>query len=294
MSGSGFEVVAIDPVVLGGSNRFEHSRLMSPYVWQAADGEFSMLIRVVDEDGGSTGSIWYATGDGLAFTASNEPVLEPGPDDLDIGGCEDPTLVPVEDGCLVYYTGVGPDGTAQLLWAVGPNVRSLEKRGVAHASTATDRNTKEAAIERPGGEWLLLFEYSRDGRSRIGRAKAERPNGPWDEQDDPMRARSGRWDCWHLSTGPLMMDEAEGPVMFYNGADDDAAWAIGWVQFDAACGRETERCEEPLIAAPAQGGPAGRRMAFAASAISINEENIWLFYTHDDRSLMRATIRRIA
>ena len=292
MSGAGFEVLAIDPVVLTGARGFGSSRLMSPYVWRTADGGYSMLVRVVGEDDGSTGSIWYATGDGLAFAASSEPALAPGSADLDIGGCEDPTRVPVGDGCLVYYTGIGPDGTAQLLWAVGTDPRSLEKRGVAHASTASDRNTKEAAVERPGGEWMLLFEYSRDGRSRIGRAKAAGPAGPWEEEADPMQARSGSWDCWHLSTGPLLMDEAGGPVMFYNGANADAMWSIGWVRFDAACGRETARCDGPLIAAPAQDGPAGRQMAFAASAVRIDDQTIWLFYTHDDRSLMRATLRR--
>jgi len=313
MNALGFEVIATEEVALTGAALPTEARLMSPYVWQTLDARperddkkrepgfvkhpatanpLKMLVRVVRDGADSTGTIWHATGDGLAFIASEAPVLTPGPDLLDIGGCEDPTLVPVDDGCLIYYTGIGTKGRAQLLWASGPGIRALEKRGVAHASTASDRNTKEAAVERRGEEWLLLFEYSRGGRSRIGRATADSPAGPWREKADPMATRPGAWDNWHLSTGPLLVDAPGGPVMFYNGAYADAEWSIGWVQFDADCTRVVARCVAPLIAAPSRAGPKGRQMAFAASAVVRDDGEIWLYYTHDDRMLRRARLLR--
>lgn len=281
--------MAVEPVQLAKKGTLARCRLMSPYVWREADGTFSMLLRVVDDRGDSTGSLWFARGDGLEFVPHHGPAVKPGPEPEDVGGCEDPTVVARDDGILVYYTGVMADGTAQLLYAVGPDAHSLGKRGVAHASTAADHNTKEAAIERLNDGWILLFEYSRDGRSQIGRAEAESPAGPWTEQENPIRRRKGQWDSWHLSTGPLLIDEPEGPVMFYNGATPDAVWSIGWVRFDATCRHVVERSIDPLIAAPAASGAAGRRISFAASAVRV-EDRIFLYYTHDDRNLMRATL----
>ena len=286
-----FEVLSIEPLRLDGPEQFLQSKLMSPFVWQQRAGRYSMLVRVVPEDGKTTGSIWFATGDGIAFHAEAKPILEPGPDDLDIRGCEDPTVVPADGECIVYYTGVRKDGVAQLLYASGPDVHSLTKRGVAHASTSADKNTKEAAVERSDGRWLLLFEYSRDDRSRMGRAEGEKPAGPWKEQADPLIVRPNAWDSWHLSTGPLLLDEPDGPLMFYNGADAAGNWAIGWVRFDECCRSETARCDRPLISSPTVPGPDGRRIAFAASAVSDGAE-IALYYSENDRSLHRANLRR--
>ena len=132
---------------------------------------------------------------------------------MDILGCEDPTVVPTQEGCIVYYTGLDKEGAAQLLYAAGRDIRSLRKEGIAYASTETELNTKEATVDRTDdGEWRLLFEYSRDSRSRIGIADGSGPAGYWTEHPDPIAPRDGKWDCWHLSTGPLLMDESDGPL----------------------------------------------------------------------------------
>lgn len=291
MSDAAFEVLVVEPIRLTGAASLGGKKLMSPYVWEQAPGRFSMLLRVVDDDADTTGTLWSATGDGLNFTLAERPTIQPGPEEVDIGGCEDPTLVHVGGDCLVYYTGVSSDGTAQLLYATGPTIAELRKCGVAHASTASDRNTKEAAVERRGDRWVLLFEYSRDGHSRIGLATSVDPAGPWEEEHDPFRSRPGAWDGWHLSTGPLLIDEPGGPLMFYNGATKDGTWSIGWVRFNPDCSAPLARSEEPLIRAPAEGGPDGRHIAFAASAVPAGAST-WLYYTLNDRALYRATVRR--
>lgn len=294
-----YTVEKIEPVAVDGPASLAECQLMSPFVWRGREGGgLSMLVRAVSQEHaktgkGASGVIWYATGatDGLNFTSWREPLLVPGPDSIDIGGCEDPTLVATDEDCIVYYTGLDRTGEAQLLYAQGRDVGCLRKVGIAHASNRTERNTKEATVERTmAGDWRLLFEYSRDERSRIGLAIGEGPAGPWREQSDPLIARDGKWDCWHLSTGPMLMDEPGGPLMFYNGADQDASWGIGWVQLTQECHHAKSRSDEPLIG-PQRGTKGDREINFAASAVG-RDDAIWLYFTRNDQALFRATIRR--
>ena len=295
-----FTVAAISPVVLTGPEELTSCQVMSPFVWQVkGEDRLTMLVRAVSpahaESGvGISGTIWLAseTGeDGLAFAAEERPLIAPGPAKIDIMGCEDPTVVPSEQGCIVYYTGLDPNGAAQMLYACGPDIRSIRKEGIAYASTETESNTKEATVERTSdGQWRLLFEYSRDNRSRIGIADGSSPAGYWTEHADPIAAREGMWDCWHLSTGPLLIDEDCGPLFFYNGSDRAPHWGIGWAILAGDCLSVVERCEEPLIGPP----PEGRddiEISFAASAVRRGED-IWLYFSRDDRRLFRAIIRR--
>jgi hypothetical protein len=55
----------------------------------------------------------------------DEPVLPPGPDADDGGGCEDPTVVGDERGCAVFYSGWNPETEeGRLLWR-GPTATWL-------------------------------------------------------------------------------------------------------------------------------------------------------------------------
>ena len=103
--------------------------------------------------------------------------------------------------------------------------------------------------------------------------------------------REGGWDNWHLSTGPMLMDRADQPVMFYNGATRDARWRIGWIAFDAKCQRVTDRCVQPLITPPPVDDRTATDIAFAASVIKQGDD-IWLYFSLEDRRLARARLRR--
>jgi predicted GH43/DUF377 family glycosyl hydrolase len=291
-----FAVSAIEPVEVAGPRELAACDLMSPFVWRTSGGGLSVLLRAVPgsrRPDDATGYIWHGecAEDGLRMRMDETPLIVPGPDDLDIGGCEDPTVVPTGEDCVVYYTGLDSRGDGQMLYCEGPDIRRLTKRGVALASSKTERNTKEAAVERTSdGHWRLFYEYSRDCRSRVGLAYGRGPHGPWSEQDDPFVARPESWDSWHLSTGPLLMTDPETPVMFYNGADRDAVWGVGWIAFDRDCTHVVARSAEPLIAPP-QHRFDGRDISFAASAIQAEEE-IWLYGTRNDRRLFRARVSR--
>ena len=293
----GFEVERVDAVIVDGPEDLISKNLMSPFVWRAGrhDAGLMTLIRAVrrhrDEEMES-GRIWYgrSASDGLVFRMDDAPVLVPSPHGKDSTGCEDPTVVATDQGYVVYYTGVDADKTGHLLYATGKDMHSLEKRGVALPNFKGEKNSKEATVLRDRDRWRLMYEYSHDGHSRISLTDGDRPDGPWHDQADPFGPRPDHWDSWHLSTGPLLMDKPETPVMFYNGADRSPDWGIGWVALSADLRSVVARCDGPLISPPTDAtGP--RDIAFAASVVN-TEGTIWLYYSRNDRELKRATICR--
>ena len=292
----GFEIERIDDVALDGPEELLAKNLMSPFVWrETGDAGLMLLVRAVPPDKGDdeeSGRIWYGRSgsDGLTFRMDETPSLVPGVDGKDAMGCEDPTVVQTDDGYVVFYTGVDADKNGHLLYATGTDTRSLEKRGVALPNSKTERNSKEATLLRHEDRWQLLYEYSHDGHSLISLTDGDGPAGPWNEQPDPFAPRPGKWDGWHLSTGPLLRSDPERPVMFYNGATEDAEWGIGWVAMSPDLRTVVARGDDPLIAPPPD--PSGPRdISFAASVVD-TEGTIWLYYSRNDRELKRATIRR--
>lgn len=292
-----FNVRELEPLILNGPSAIAERDLMSPYVWLEPDGRFGIMVRAVPPVGGDrtdTGVIWAGWGrDGRAFDMDDEPAIVPGPDAIDIGGVEDPTVLRFDDGYVVYYTGVGSDFShGEMLYAAGPRIDALEKKGVALASTKTMGNTKEATIGRTAdGDWRLWYEYASDNASRVGLAIGPAVDGPWDEQPTPFLPRQNSWDNWHLSTGPMLLSDPDFPVMFYNGATADARWRIGWVAFDRDCRRVVDRGIEPLITPPPVADRTATDIAFAASVV-VHEGETWLYYSLEDRRLHRARIRR--
>jgi predicted GH43/DUF377 family glycosyl hydrolase len=291
-----FNVEQIDPITMVGNEGVSRRDLMSPYVWRLDDGSYAMLVRAVPRPGeaGDTGTIWYATSsDGLCFTATDAPVLSPGPGPDDIGGCEDPTPVFRPDGSVVvYYTGVDATRThGEMLLATGPSIKRLEKQGVAMQNTPTQGNIKEATVDRTkAGDWRMFYEFARDEASLVGLAISDGIEGPWTDERNPFAPRTDGWDSWHLSTGPLLTRNKDRPVMFYNGATHDARWRIGWIAFDAEYTKVVGRCIEPLITPPPALERTATDIAFAASIVLVDDQ-IWLFYSLADTHLYRAIIR---
>lgn len=290
---TGFAVERIEALALSGPPALAGHDLISPYAWRLDDGRFGLLARAVPRPGSGdpvTGRLWYGEGpDGLAFAMDERPVLVPDPDGPDACGCEDPTVVPLADEVLVYYSGLAADGADRLLWASGPHVRTLRKRGVALHSFPGERDVKEAEIIRRGNRWIIGYEYAQDGASRVGLAEGDGPTGPWRELDDGLSPRDGRWDGWHLSPGSLAPGETARRILFYNGGTRDGTWGIGWMTFDPDTHRLIDRSDEPLIGPPGEDG--GRNIAFAASSIRVGDR-IHLYLSFNDRTSHRAVLRQ--
>ena len=90
------------------------------------------------------------------------------------------------------------------------------------------------------------------------------------------------------------MDVAPGggsdrPVLFYNGATQDARWRIGWAALDAAMTHVVERCDDPLIV-PTDVRDGVTDIAFASSSIEI-DGLVWLYYSQSDQDLQRAILK---
>lgn len=293
-----FNIEELQKITLRGPDALCRRDLMSPYVWYDRDGRFGIMVRAVPPLGSEltdTGQIWAGwSRDGVTFDMLDKPSIVGGPDEKDIGGVEDPTVLCRDDGSyVVYYTGVASDMThGEMFYAVGPSLDRLEKTGVALASSKSMGNTKEATIGRTAdGQWRLFYEYAADDASRIGLALGADIDGPWDEQPTPLMPREDSWDNWHLSPGPMLMDDPDQPVMFYNGATRDARWRIGWAAFDRECTRVVDRCIEPLLTPPPVDDRTATDIAFAASVI-VHDGTIWLYYSLEDRRLARARVRR--
>ncbi len=293
-----FNVERLERLTLEGPRALTDRRLMSPYVWLDGAGGYEMLARAWPRPAApftDTGVIWHGrSSDGVHFVMDDTPTLVPGPDAVDRGGCEDPTPFRQADGSyVVYYTGVQDDfATGQMLYAAGPSIDRLEKKGVALASSKSKGNTKEATVMLTAdGHWRLFYEYAEDDASLVGLARGAGVAGPWQERPAPFCPRVDSWDNWHLSTGPMLLDDPDRPVMFYNGATRDARWRIGWVAFDRDCTKVVARGIQPLITPPPVEDRTATDIAFAASVI-VKDGRIWLYYSLKDAELARAEIRR--
>jgi predicted GH43/DUF377 family glycosyl hydrolase len=292
-----FRVLRIDPLTYACADELGGMYKLSPFVWRDGD-HLELLLRVVnysDDPSEKIARIHRGISlDGVSFALGRQPVIPPAPewDAFDNGGCEDPTVARDAGYYFVYYTGWNEHTKrGELLLASGPQLDRLDKHGIALASTPAQQNPKEAEIVRAAdGSWRLFFEYAHDDRSKIGIARSEYVDGPWTVQAPLFEARPG-WDCWHLSTGPVIGGDDALPVMFYNGATRAAEWRIGWVVFDRDFTRVIARCEHPILVPGERRFAEDTDIAFAASAVAEGDV-IQLYYSVADRHTMRATVAR--
>ena len=299
MQFGGYALVRLDELIFDASAEIAKMYKLSPFVWQEG-AAFQLLLRVVnyDEDPSKkVARIHHGTSnDGLRFVIREKPAIAPGPDEpgsYDSGGCEDPTVAHVDDRYYAYYSGWNERlKRGELLLASGSDLEHLIKRGIALASSERARNPKEATIVRVAdGSWRLFFEFAHDGKSKIGLARSASVDGPWELLDPLFEAREEAWDSWHLSTGPILDANPAYPVMFYNGATRQTQWRIGWIVFDATYTRVVARCAQPLELPHFKRHDDDTDIAFAASAIAINDQ-IHLYYSAADQYCTRAVLRK--
>ena len=281
------------------TNRLADMYVLSPFVWR--DGDlYHLLVRAVprrdDDPRLKMAEIWRGVSrDGRHFEMEEAPTIFPGPDLVDLDGCEDPTVH--HDGATlrVWYTGYNEkQQTGRLLLARGPDGTRLAKAGMAIDSSPAFTNPKEATIAALGkAGWRMYFEYAQGGASLIGQVGADDLDGPWrDIAQAPITPRPDSWDCWHLSPGPIVAEGSAAPVMFYNGATQGAEWRIGWVQFDKELTKVVARCTDALVMPQGALGGGSTDIAFVASAVEQDGE-VLLYYAQSDQDLRVATVRRI-
>ena len=290
-----YVVKKVEDVCLTANEPLKSMDWMSPYVWEK-EGKLWIMMRGVPNPLGPsdpTGIIWCGCSeDGLTFLMDDRPAIVPGPDKFDGGGVEDPTVEPTDDGLVVYFTGV-ERGRKQgsLLLATGKDIYSLEKRAVMLKAAEGEGNIKEATLYQAADKsWRLFYEFARDNASRIGMASGPEMGAEWTAMKEMVPIREDSWDNWHLSPGPIVQCPDRDPVMFYNGATNDARWRIGWISFNRNCECITDRGVEPMLVPPPAKDRAATDIAFAASALLQADGTIHLYYSLEDRLLSRATV----
>ena len=299
MTARGFEVMSTAPMTMSRPNRLANMYTLSPYVWRD-EGAYHLLIRAVprrdDEPRLKMAEIWYGSSDdGNYFEMSEAPVIFPGPDLADLDGCEDPTVNVHGDIIRIWYTGYNErQKIGRLMLARGPHISRLGKAGVM-IDTRPPRfaNPKEATlVALADDKWRLFFEFARDGASLIGQADSDDLDGGWGEAtDSSLTPRPDSWDAWHLSAGPVIDQQTNHPIMFYNGATQGAEWRIGWAAFDKTYTKVVDRSDEPLITPEQLVGESATDIAFAASAVE-DGDDIRLYYSQSDQDLRVAILRR--
>lgn len=292
-----YRLVRLDEVTFECSSELADMYKLSPCVWQE-HGRFELLLRVVNRSNNPAEKVARihhgSSADGRRFVLDDTPAIAPGPDvagAYDSGGCEDPTIARVADSYYVYYSGWNESlKRGELLLATGPDVRHLQKKGIALKSSEQVANPKEATIVQASDRtWRLFFEYANEGKSKIGLAHAANVAGPWQLLPPLFERRPESWDSWHLSTGPILESETSNPVMFYNGATASAQWRIGWIVFDPDYAHVLGRSDLPLILPQVRRSVDDSDIAFAASSVRI-ADLIYLYYSVADQYVTRAII----
>lgn len=289
----------MDEISYGCAPELQDMYKLSPFVWREND-RFELLLRVVNRDADASRKVarvhYGQSSDGVHFDLEPVPVIAPDPavDAYDNGGCEDPTLAIAGSTRYVYYSGWNEHfKRGELLLASGDDVHRLVKHGIALPSTEATHNPKEAEIVPVAdGSWRLFFEYAQDNRSKIGIARSANVDGPWEILPPLFAARPETWDAFHLSTGPVISSNPDFPVMFYNGATRDVQWRVGWVVFDATYSRVVARSIDPIVLPHIKRNHDDTDIAFAASAIEIDDA-IHLYYSVADQYVVRAQIHRV-
>lgn len=269
---------------------------LSPYVWRGNE-EYQMLLRAVNhakQESDKVSRIYPGEStDGLRFAMTHTTAIAAGPDADDKDGAEDPTVVPDGDDLTVFYSGWNQqEEQGKLLVARGPDPLHLRKDGIAIPYSERFKNPKEASLAQcPDGTWRLFFEYAAGGASHVGVATAPSLLGPWDPQPDAFTTRASQWDSWHLSPGPILPSEPERPLMFYNGADREGVWRVGWITFDPSLTTVMDRGTDPVfIPPPPESG--FRDAAFVSSAVEVDGA-IWLYYSEADKDMVRLTLHKL-
>ncbi|MDP9018869.1 MAG: hypothetical protein M3N19_11190, partial [Candidatus Eremiobacteraeota bacterium] len=94
-----FTVVRMEPLHLDAAAPLCDMYTLSPFVWKS-NSAHDLLVRAVnhsDTASEKVARIYHGVStDGLNFAMDAEPVIPPGPSDLDCDGCEDPTVASCE------------------------------------------------------------------------------------------------------------------------------------------------------------------------------------------------------
>ncbi len=275
------ELIDTTPLCFTGGPANAGDYILSPFVY---DGGRQVFVRAVprldDEPEQKISRVFYGrSADGINFELDPTPAIAPGPNVVDLGGVEDPTVVEENGTLYVFYSGWNSSAErSTLLRAAGPSHGALVKCGVV--LPPSESPAKEATFVRSDAGWIMFYEVERGDASRNASATAPALNGVWTIGDDVLQPRGDCFDAWHLSPVAFVRAPDGARVLIYNGATRDGRWQIGWCELDETCSQVLGRPDQPLISA-SRNSPEQRELAFGASA-STNGDELFIYYSIGD------------
>jgi predicted GH43/DUF377 family glycosyl hydrolase len=212
---------------------------------------------------------------GETFTlAVDSPVVTHGPAGAFDGQYTDPGAVGYVDGQFHMY----PNGFAG--WPAKVGIGYAVSSDGLHWSRQGDQPLfTEAGVDYAGftllassflkdGDQYVLYFYTWDSTSstaasKIGRATASSPEGPWTADSQPVleAGPDGAWDSYTV-LAPSVVKTKDGYVMFYTGGSSTFSdtWKIGratsadgihWTKYDNPATKDTALAEsDPVLTAP--------------------------------------------
>jgi len=108
--------------------------ILSPFAYDEGRQIFVRAVpRLDDEPDCKISRAFHGhSSDGITFAIDAVPALAPGPDAVDLGGVEDPTVLEEAGALNVFYSGWdGVAARSTILRAVGPRADALVKCGAA-------------------------------------------------------------------------------------------------------------------------------------------------------------------
>ncbi|HIH98093.1 MAG TPA: family 43 glycosylhydrolase [Thermoplasmata archaeon] len=199
--------------------------------------------------------------DGISFKRTDKPLIIPEYRYENIGGCEDPRIVKIEDTFYLTYTGVGSKNRiSKLCLATSKDLINWEKCG----PIIDWDGAKSGAIipEKINGKYWMYF-----GDTNIWLANSK-DLIHWKcdkEKDVVLRPREGYFDSKLVEPGPAPIMTEDGILLIYNGATKGAEprmghytcmigqknlrkYATGWALFSKTdSSKLIARCEKPIL-----------------------------------------------
>lgn len=228
--------IANHPILLPEGDGWESAGTFNPAVVMH-EGKFVMLYRAQDNHG--TSRLGYAeSSDGVHFTRSPQPVLEPETDYEKDGGVEDPRLVKIGDTYYLTYTGYNKRD-AQLCLATSQDLVHWDRKGVilpAYQGNWNVKWTKSGAIvpEKIDGKyWMYFLGTAADNTDQMGLASSPNLLDWTEETKTPVLPRRPKhFDSRVVEPGPPPILTPQGIVLVYNGADDKLVYRTAIAVFD--------------------------------------------------------------
>jgi len=185
---------------------------------------------------GYSGEIWYATSrDGRSWREQGRALSAGGPGQWDSHGVFTPNILVAKGRYYLFYTGVGSPFDEKSPTAIGVAVatrpegpwRKLPQNPVLRPSSRPDdfdsmRVDDACLIVRAGRYWLYYKGRQKDrspGRTRMGVAIADQPEGPYHKHPAGPLHRGHEVLVWPHGTGVASLATAAGPLAVYFAAD---------------------------------------------------------------------------